>query len=201
MEEKLNLQELLSLENLPGSGEGSEMVVYEKLELKEVESHPAERNKDLEDDYSLARKTAHYMNQMIMDMAEIALHNAKNSESPRHVEVFTSLMNQLNVSNVGLMKIHKEMREITEEKTPIVAEKTVGDKPAMNINNATVFVGSPSELMQQVGSAYEPKSGSSMFEGEAEEVIDDGNGTGIRSEQGINTSNRVDESEVPETQD
>lgn len=178
--ENLNLQELLNIDSLPGGVEsGEDVVVYEKLELKPVESHPADRKPDLEEDYSLARKTAHYMNQMIMDMAEIALHNAKNSESPRHVEVFTSLMNQLNSSNMGLMKIHKEMREITEETT-----KPGGEKPAggdVNIESATVFVGSPTELMQKYGSAYEPKEG--FIDGEAVEVDNgNGNGTDDRSE-------------------
>ncbi|AKR16104.1 terminase small subunit [Citrobacter phage IME-CF2] len=178
--ENLNLQELLNIDSLPGGVEsGEDVVVYEKLELKPVESHPADRKPDLEEDYSLARRTAHYMNQMIMDMAEIALHNAKNSESPRHVEVFTGLMNQLNSSNMGLMKIHKEMREITEEKTTTSpGEKSGGGE--MNIENATVFVGSPTELMQKYGSAYDPKEG--FIDGEVVEVNSDGNGTDDRSE-------------------
>lgn len=178
--ENLNLQELLNIDSLPGGVEsGEDVVVYEKLELKPVESHPADRKPDLEEDYSLARKTAHYMNQMIMDMAEIALHNAKNSESPRHVEVFTSLMNQLNSSNMGLMKIHKEMREITEETTKPGGEKSAGGD--VNIESATVFVGSPTELMQKYGSAYEPKEG--FIDGEAVEVDNgNGNGTDARSE-------------------
>ncbi|QJI10794.1 terminase small subunit [Buttiauxella phage vB_ButM_GuL6] len=177
--ENLNLQELLNIDALPGGVEsGEDVVVYEKLELKPVESHPADRKPDLEEDYSLARRTAHYMNQMIMDMAEIALHNAKNSESPRHVEVFTGLMNQLNSSNMGLMKIHKEMREITEEKTTTTPTDKTNEK--VNIENATVFVGSPTELMQKYGSAYEPKEG--FIDGEVVEVNNDGNGTDDRSE-------------------
>ncbi|AKU44794.1 terminase small subunit [Klebsiella phage Miro] len=164
--EEFSVKQLLDLENLPGAETGEEMVVYEKLELVDVESHPADRKPDLEEDYALARKTAHYMNQMIMDMAQIALHNAKNSESPRHVEVFTTLMNQLNNSNQGLMKIHKEMREITEEKTtttPLPEQKDKG----VNIENATVFVGSPTELMAMKGSSYDAKD---AIAGECEEV-------------------------------
>lgn len=172
-----SLQEWLSLENIPGATPGEEVVVYEKLELTEVESHPNDRTEDLEQDYTTARKTAHYMNQMIMDMAEIALHNAKNSESPKHVEVFTSLMNQLNVSNMSLVKIHKEMKEITEEKTAT----NKNDKPEsnMNIENATVFVGSPTELMQKVGSAYDSASNNRpVIDSEAEDAeINDGNDT------------------------
>lgn len=173
-----NLQDWLSLDNLPGAVEGSEeVVVYEKLELQEVPSHPSDRTEDLEKDYSTARQTAHYMNQMIMDMAEIALHNAKNSESPKHVEVFTSLMNQLNVSNMSLVKIHKEMKEITEEKTATKSNDKP-ESPNMNIENATVFVGSPTELMQKVGSAYDSNSNKPAIDSEAEEVdTDNGNDT------------------------
>lgn len=164
--EGLNLQELLDINGIPGMVEGEESIVYEKLELVPVDSHPTERNKDLEDDYSTARQTAHYMNQMMMDMAKIALENAKNSESPRHVEVFAGLMSQLNASNIAMIKIHKDMREITEEKTPIGTDNK--EKPSMNIESATVFVGSPAELMQQVGSVYEPKQ-HNIIEGEVED--------------------------------
>lgn len=163
--ENLNLQELLSLDNLPGCAEGEEVVVYEKLELIPVESHPGDRKEDLETDYALARKTAHFMNQMMLDMAEIALHNAKNSESPKHVEVFTTLMGQLGMANAGLMKIHREMREITEEKTTTTPKEKEGGN--MNIENATVFMGSPTELMAIKGSSYDAKE---AIDGECEEV-------------------------------
>lgn len=89
-------------------------------------------------------------------------------------------MNQLNNSNQGLMKIHKEMREITEETTKPGSEKGNGGGNEMNIENATVFVGYPTELMQKYGSAYEPKEG--FTNGEAVEVNPDGNGTDDRSE-------------------
>lgn len=176
MDTNLNIQELLNIENLPGMVDGGDVVVYEKLELIPVESHPGDRKEDLESDYTMARKNIHFMNQMIMDMAEIALHNAKNSESPRHVETFAGLMSQLNTSAMSLMKLHKEMREITEEKTTTNPGKG-NSEPNMNIENATVFVGSPTELMQQMGSSYEPKR-NEFIDGEVEEVVDDGTGTG-----------------------
>lgn len=165
-----NLQEMLNLDGLPGAAEGTEVVVYEKMELVDVESHPKERIADLETDYTLARKTAHHMNQMLMSMAEIALHNAKNSESPRHVEAFTSLMNQITASNSSLLKIHKEMKEITEEK-PVEKDEAKEKAPGMNIQNATVYVGSPTELMQREGSAYDSKQQKPVID--AEEVDPD----------------------------
>lgn len=204
MNENLNLQELLNIEGLPGGGEGGEVVVYEKMELVDVESHPSDRKQDLEDDYSLARKTAHHMNQMLMSMAEIALHNAKNSESPRHVEAFTNLMNQVQSANAGLLKLHKEMKEITEEKTPTgnAAGAEGGEKPNMNFENATVFVGSPTELMQQVGSAYDSKPPTkTVIDAEDAEVVDGNDGTGTESGNGVGSSDSVDGSEVLENKD
>lgn len=174
--ENLNIQELLNIENLPGFADSSEEVVtYEKLELIPVESHPTDRQKDLEDDYALARKTTHYLNQMIMNMAEIALHNAKNSESPRHVEVFTQLMSQAQTSAASLIKLHKSMREITEEKVITSPNNEKGNN--VNIESATVFVGSPTELMQKIGSSYEPKEGD-FIDGEIIEADNDNDGTG-----------------------
>lgn len=169
--ENFNMQELLSLDKIAGSAEGEEMVVYEKLELIHVESNPKDRQEDLESDYSKAREIAHIQTQMLMDMAEIALHNAKNSDSPRHVEVFTGLMSQLSASNMALIKIHKEMKDITDEKTTTGDDNKNGGGSGsnMNIENATVFVGSPTELMQQRGSAYDTKP---VIDSTAEEVTD-----------------------------
>lgn len=168
--ENFNMQELLSLDNIQGSAEGEEMVVYEKLELIPVVSNPKDRQEDLESDYTKAREIANFQTQMLMDMAQIALHNAKNSDSPRHVEVFTGLMNQLTASNMAMMKIHKEMKEITDEKTTTGNDDKPKGNSGMNIENATVFVGSPTELMQQRGSAYDTKP---VIDSTAEEVIDD----------------------------
>ncbi|QPI17864.1 terminase small subunit [Pectobacterium phage POP12] len=161
--EGMNIQELLDIRDIPGAAEGEEIVVYQKLELVPVNSNPKDRKEDLERDYDLARQTNHYQNQMIMDMAKIALENAKNSDSPKHVEAFTSLMAQLTNANNSFMRIHKEMKEITEEKT-VTTPPEQTKEPSMNIENATVFVGSPTELMDRVGSAYDSKN--SIIEGE-----------------------------------
>lgn len=112
---ELNMAELLSLEGLPGL-EGEELRVYEPLVLKEVDSNPTNRKPDIEDDYSMVRRNLHFQSQMLMDMAQIALENAKNAESPRHVEVFATLMGQMTATNKELLRVHKDMKDITDEK-------------------------------------------------------------------------------------
>ena len=144
--QELDMNKLFNLDGLPGTFEG-ETITYEPLQLVEVESHPDDRKQDLMDDYALARQTNHFQNQMMMDAAKIALELAKNSDSPRHLQAFTALMQQINTSNKEMLALHKEMKKITDEK---VAPTTPAAQPQMNIENATVFVGSPSDLMDQL---------------------------------------------------
>lgn len=137
-----NIQDIFSNEGLPGMN-GESIPVYEPLELIEVKNHPNNRAPDLEEDYCTVRRTLHYQNQMLMDAAKIFLESAKNSDSPRHMEVFSTLMNQVTSSNKEILKIHKEMKEITNEST----NTKNGQSGNMNINNAQVFVGSTAEFM------------------------------------------------------
>lgn len=149
---ELNISDLLSIEGLPNV-EGEEIVVYEPTVLEDVTSHPNERKIDLESDYSLVRQNLNQQSQMMMAMAKIALENAKNAESPRHVEVFATLMGQLTSTNKELLKIHKDMKDITSEET-----KT-NQAPASNmtIENAQVFLGTPTELMSRIGNSQDVK--------------------------------------------
>ena len=145
----LDFKQLLDISDLPGI-EGEEIVVYEPLELQEVSSNPADRKPDLEDDYSIVRKNMHYQSQMLLDAAKIFLETAKNADSPRHMEVFATLMGQMTSTNKEMLKLHKEMKDITNETT-----STKGDTPAMNIANANVFMGSPADMLEEYGDTYE----------------------------------------------
>ncbi|QOI66662.1 terminase small subunit [Erwinia phage FBB1] len=147
----LNIAELLEIGDIPGT-EGTEIQVYEPLELIEVKSHPDNRTPDLEDDYKLVRRNMHYQQQMILDAAKIFLETAKNADSPRHMEVFATLMSQMTNGNKELLKLHKEMKDITDEKT---STGKGGQAPGVNIENATFFTGSPTDLMDEIGDSYE----------------------------------------------
>lgn len=153
MNDTLNMQQLLSLSDIPGMDESDEqVVVHQPLVLIDVASNPKDRTNDLDTDYEVVRKNLHYQQQMLLDMAKACLENAKNSESPRHVEVFATLMGQFTTSNKELLKIHKDMRDITEEKTPSGA-----GEGGMNIQSANVYMMSPSEMMDAEGDAFEAK--------------------------------------------
>lgn len=148
-----DMSKLLELDGLPGV-QGDEIPVYEPLQLVEVQSNPTNRQPDLEDDYQLVRRNMHFQSQMLLDAAKIFLETAKNADSPRHMEVFATLMTQMTNTNKEVLRVHKEMKEITDEKTG--TGKDAGSN-TMNIENATVFVGSPSDLMDEIGDSYEAK--------------------------------------------
>lgn len=147
---ELDIGKLMDISELPGI-QGEEIVVYEPLQLVEVDSNPQNRTPDLEDDYTVVRRNMHYQSQMLMDAAKIFLETAKNADSPRHMEVFSTLMGQMTSTNKEILKMHKEMKDITSEQVT-----TKGNQQTTNnIENATIFVGSPSDLMDEVGDSYE----------------------------------------------
>lgn len=148
---ELNIASLMDISELPGI-EGEEIEVYAPLELVEVKSNPNDRKPDLEDDYSVVRKNMHFQQQMLMDAAKIFLETAKNADSPRHMEVFATLMGQMTTTNKEILKLHKEMKDITDEK---VDTKGQGGQQTTNIENATIFMGSPTDLMDEIGDSYE----------------------------------------------
>ncbi|ADM79853.1 terminase DNA packaging enzyme small subunit [Aeromonas phage phiAS5] len=169
----MDMGKLLDLSGLPGMNFDDSMpVVFEPTVLEPVESHPAERSKDLESDYDLVRQTLNFQQQMLMAMGKIALENAKNSESPKHVDAFVNLMNSMTNVSKEILKVHKEMGAITNETTK-TKDAPSEQKPTMNIENATVFVGTPAELMAIEGSQSEALSrDKQVIEGESENVVD-----------------------------
>ncbi|ADQ52929.1 terminase DNA packaging enzyme small subunit [Aeromonas phage AsFcp_4] len=167
----LNMQQLLDVTGIPGMSFDDTMpVVYEPTVLEPVDSHPAERSKDLESDYDLVRQTLNFQQQMLMAMGKIALENAKNSESPKHVDAFVNLMNSMTNVSKEILKVHKEMGAITNETTK-TKDAPQQAAPSMNIEHATVFVGTPAELMAQEGTQSEALSRSKqVIEGESDVV-------------------------------
>lgn len=153
----LDLTDVLDVSDIPGM-DGDSVPVYEPLQLVEVVSNPTERSKDLSDDYSSVRKNLHFQQQMLMDAAKIFLETAKNADSPRHMEVFSTLMGQMTSTNKEILKLHKEMKDITTEQVPVN-----GGTPqtVTAIENAQVFIGSPTDLLTEVGGAIEVKNASS----------------------------------------
>ncbi|WWQ13041.1 erminase small subunit [Morganella phage vB_Mm5] len=157
------MNELLQLEGIPvlSDEEKQEVVQHEKTILVPVVSNPSDRAKDIDADYTLARENLHHQSKMIKDMAEIALEIAKNSESVKMIDTFSILMNTLSNVNKDLIKIHKDMNDAVKQEQPksgITDNSNGGTTPGMNINNATVFVGTPQDLLNAKGTSYDNQS-------------------------------------------
>lgn len=148
----LNMEALLDMTGIPTVNDDEMEIVHPPLVLIDVESHPENRTIDLDDDYSAARRMMAYAEQMSLDLAKIVLENAKNSESPRHAEVAVQTINQLMTNAKERLKIHKEMKDITNQSVNAGSAQTQG-----NIIDATVtvFEGTPNDLMNQEGSQME----------------------------------------------
>ena len=65
-------------------------------------------------------------------------------------------MGQMTNTNKELLKLHNEMKNITNEQTNV----SKGVQPSgnqVNIQNAQVFLGGPADLMEQEGDAFDAK--------------------------------------------
>ena len=154
----LDMKFLTNIDEVPGV-DGTEIVVYEPLVLEDVESNAVDRTSDLQTDYAKTRQQMHYAQQMLLNAATIALENAKNGDGPKQMEVFASLMGQYSGSSKDLLKLHKEMKEITSEQTSAKGSGTTTNQQ-LNIANAQVFVGGPTDLMDNIGDAFSITHGS-----------------------------------------
>lgn len=142
MNDLLDFTSLKDLSGIEGLN-GEDVQVYAPLVLQEPISNPNNRKIDQDDDYTLVRRNMHFQTQMMMDMAKIALENAKNADSPRMVEVFSQLMGQMTSTNKEIIKMHKEMKELTSSE-PSILGKVQNDESGEIIE----FEGSPDELLE-----------------------------------------------------
>lgn len=142
MNDLLDFTSLKDLSGIEGLN-GEDVQVYAPLVLQEPISNPNNRKIDQDDDYSLVRRNMHFQTQMMMDMAKIALENAKNADSPRMVEVFSQLMGQMTSTNKEIIRMHKEMKELTSSE-PSILGKVQNDESGEIIE----FEGSPDELLE-----------------------------------------------------
>jgi len=91
---------------------------------------------DLEDAYQQSKENLQDIIEQGKDAMEEILNIAKNSQHPRAFEVYGTLLKNMTEANDRLLKIQKEMREISETKN---------NTSQTSISNA-IFVGSTSEL-------------------------------------------------------
>lgn len=99
---------------------------------------------DSDDDYELARRTFRNLieqgNLAMQDMKDLA----RESESPRAYEVFSTMMKTISDTTKDLYDLHKktkELKEINNKSTRPIGDVTV---------EKAVFVGTPTELLEKI---------------------------------------------------
>ena len=147
-----NINEAMELAGIPGLNENApfEVDIIEPIVLKEIESNLDLVSEDFRTDYELVRQSYHYQQQMILDAAQIALQNAKENDSPRAMEVFSTLMSMWSSTNKELLKMHKEIKEIQKRQEPTEVA-TVNNTQ----NNNNIMIGTPADLLREFGSQFD----------------------------------------------
>lgn len=139
----LDFSQLKDLSGIDGLN-GEDVQMHPPLVLHEPSSNPNNRKVDQDDDYELVRRNLHFQSQMMLDMAKIALENAKNVDNPQHVAVFATLMGQMTNANKEILKMHKEMKELAGVATAPVDGTVQRDDSGEFVE----FEGSPDELLE-----------------------------------------------------
>lgn len=91
-------------------------------------------------DYHATRESMKTMITRGTEMIDDLIKVAKESESPRAYEVLSGYMKTITDMNKSLMEIHKDTKEITQQKAPEQQQET----------NNYVYVGSTESLQQQL---------------------------------------------------
>ena len=99
------------------------------------------REKDTQDDYEFARENLHLLIEKGNTAIEGILELAREGEHPRSYEVVGQLIKVVSDITSELMKLQKQMNDITQESVSKSAPKTV---------NQTMFIGSTADLQKLV---------------------------------------------------
>lgn len=122
--------------------------VIEPFAIVPIDSNSDNQDTELDRDYEKARKNLDALSQMAMEGAKTALENARNSDAPRQMEVFNQSLEKASGLQKDIIDIHEKFK------------KSKGlDKPKSGGNTSVqaqnVFVGTPTQLMEQLGSNAE----------------------------------------------
>jgi hypothetical protein len=146
MTEKVNnsLSDTLGIEYVPETKEPEIIPPEKKAAKTEVVNIPIvpSTSSDAEDDYNLARTTFRHLiqqgNLAMEDMKELA----RQSESPRAYEVFSTMMKTIADTTNNLYDLQKKTKELKDE-----PKKSASD--SINIDKA-VFVGTTADLLKKI---------------------------------------------------
>lgn len=100
--------------------------------------HTNGREQDTQDDYAFARENLHLLIEKGNTAIEGILELAREGEHPRSYEVVGQLIKVVSDITSELMKLQKQMNDITQEK----------DKKAPTTVNQTMFIGSTADLQK-----------------------------------------------------
>jgi len=109
------------------------------IEVEPIIHHPSIKENAL-DDYNATRESMKTMITKGTVMIDDLIAVTKESESPRAYEVLSGYMKTLTDMNKALMEIHKDTKEITEEK----------EQKQHQENNSYVYVGSTEDLQKEL---------------------------------------------------
>lgn len=96
----------------------------------------------VDNDFDKVRKNLDELLQQGNNALYYALEIAKGSEHPRAFEVVGNIMKQLSDINLQLLDAHKKHKDLVDPKAE--------DKPAHNVTNNAIFVGSTNELSKMI---------------------------------------------------
>lgn len=98
----------------------------------------------LKDDLNAAREGLRAQQEIMMQLATQLAPEVMMAEHPKMIEAFTKLMGQMTINSKALIEIHKATKGA--KTAPSVTHTT-----NQQINAEKVFIGTPSELMDKLG--------------------------------------------------
>lgn len=104
-----------------------------------------QRDKDVEDDYDLARATMKGLLGKANTAIDRILELAKDSDHPRVIEVASGLIKTTADVATDLMKVHKVKNDLEHP-----GQKTAPDGGGETVNTTTVYIGSTADLKKQI---------------------------------------------------
>lgn len=103
-----------------------------------------EQEKQAEEDFAKSREVLMDIIEQGQEALQGALAVANGSQNPRAYEVVSKIIKDLSEANQGLLALHESRRALTPSKE---SEK---ETSANTINNNTIIVSSPAELLDMV---------------------------------------------------
>ena len=97
----------------------------------------------LKDDLNVSREALRNQQEIMMQLAKHMAPEVMMSEHPKMVEAFSKLMAQITSSAKALVDVHKVTKE--------TKTTTVVKQHNQQINAERVFIGTPSDLMDKIG--------------------------------------------------